>query len=220
MRFVLIALVATGCAKTTDPVRLGKAAFTQAGCVTCHSVGASGPTTGTNLSYIGFSHSPEWLERWIESPHAWRKDTAMPEQPNVTPEMRKNIVAYLSTLRGQGYAEGKPWSTLADPVAKGQLIFNSVGCVGCHGRAGKGGFPNNNVPGGQVPNLLHVKEGFSKDELVKKIKTGVLRLDKQDPDGGEPLLWMPPWGQVLTDTEIDALAAYLDSNSQGSIKDW
>jgi cytochrome c551/c552 len=93
-----------------------------------------------------------------------------------------------------------------------------VGCVGCHGRNGVGGYPNNNVVGGMIPTLTKVAEGYSKPELEAKIMSGV-KPAKADMSGPAPMIDMPEWGKVLKSDEIDALADYLISlkpNSAGS----
>jgi len=205
----LLLLLLSGCAKTTDPVRLGRAAFITSGCNVCHAVGPGGPTTGPNLAFIGYTHTPEFLDLWLKSPSAWRKDTAMPD-PQLPEPVRRNLVAYLSTLKGQAHA------------GAGGAVYRGAGCANCHGPAGKGGFPDNNVPGGKVPGLLSLKEGYSKKELLRRLKVGVPHPQKQDPDGPEPMLSMPAWGKVLKAEELDALADYLLSLSpaEAAKADW
>ncbi len=97
------------------------------------------------------------------------------------------------------------------PVKRGEMLFSRVGCVGCHGKAGSGGYPNNNVVGGRIPTLTLVADGYSKEELKTKLKIGVPKSAKEDPSGAEPMIHMPAWGTVLKEDEIDALADYLIS---------
>jgi cytochrome c2 len=43
-------------------------------------------------------NTPENMMRWIQHPHAYERQTAMPEM-GVTPQDSRDIVAYLYTLR-------------------------------------------------------------------------------------------------------------------------
>ena len=192
---------------------LGKAYFRGMGCFKCHRVGNDGAAVGPDLTMVGFRKTPEWIDLWLKDPVSWKKDTVMPRfyfKDNV----RGALVAYLTTLKGQDWGEKKPWddsSLLKDPVKRGEMLYNRLGCVGCHGKAGKGGYPNNNVIGGKIPTLTLVADGYSKDELKKKISMGVAKPAKNDPNGPDPMVSMPSWGQVLKDDELDALVEYLDS---------
>lgn len=215
-RLVLLlaaALSACNQAPPTGPAA-GKAYFSQAGCVACHKVGDEGSAVGPDLSLVGFRHSSAWLDQFIKDPQAWKKDTLMPNK-RLSDAARGAIVAYLAEQTGQAWpAGGRPWdapSINKDPLARGRLLFNRAGCVGCHGTGGAGGYPNNNVKGGLIPKLNGVYETYTKPELVAKIKKGVRNPEKADPKGPEPLVWMPAWGEKLDDSELDAVAAYLMS---------
>lgn len=207
-----------------EPVesRRGAAYFSGFGCVQCHRIGRTGGTYGPDLTYIGFRKTPQWLDLWLKNPHAWKNNTVMPNF-NLNDKARAALVAYLGSLKGSAYRDAPPWddsSFGSDPVKRGQEIFTRVGCVGCHGRGGKGGYPNNNVAGGKIPALLLVADGYSKEELESRIRNGS-NPAKDDPNGPEPMIVMPAWGETLKDDEIDALADYLisikpkDSGSEG-----
>lgn len=195
-------------APPTGPVA-GKAYFAQVGCASCHRVGGEGAAVGPDLTTVGFRHSPEWLEVWLKDPQAWKPGTVMPNK-QLSPAARAAIVSYMATLKGQDWPQGgRPWDSAADPVEKGRLVFLRAGCVACHGQGGVGGYPNNNVAGGKIPALKGVSETFTKPELIAKIKLGVPRPAKADPKGADPLVFMPSWGGLLSDAEIDAVASYL-----------
>jgi mono/diheme cytochrome c family protein len=142
---------------------------------------------------------------------------------------RSNLAAYMATLRGELYrgAQGAPWERPPyqnDSAQRGGEIYLRTGCATCHGRGGRGVYPNNNAVGGTMPILTKVKEGFSREELVQKIKIGVRHPAKADPAGPEPHLWMPAWGEVLRPDELEALADYLISlyppELEGSEDEW
>ncbi|MDD5301953.1 MAG: c-type cytochrome [Elusimicrobia bacterium] len=210
---LILVLIAAGCkqAPPTGP-GAGKAYFAMAGCVNCHKVGDEGSAVGPDLTFVGFRHSPEWLELFIKDPQAWKKDTLMPNK-RMTEEALKALVAYLKELKGQDWPKGgRPWdapSLIKDPVARGRVIFNRAGCAGCHGADGLGGYPNNNVKGGLIPPVNKAADGFTKAELIAKIKKGVPRSQKADEKGPAPMIRMPAWGETLDDAELDAVASYL-----------
>jgi mono/diheme cytochrome c family protein len=192
----------------------GRANFTGYGCNTCHRVGGEGGVLGPDLTYVGFRKSPEWLDLWLKNPHGWKKNTVMPNF-YLNDRTRKSLVAYLSSLKGEAYKNGKePWNApelASDPVKRGETIFEHVGCTGCHAKGGKGGYPNNNVVGGQIPSLTMVADGYSKEELKDKLRKGVPESAKADANGPAPMIHMPAWGEVLKEDELDALVEYLYS---------
>jgi mono/diheme cytochrome c family protein len=196
MRVLLLAAAFFACAPKT-PESQGKALFVGMGCRTCHKIAGEGGTGGTDLTLVGFRRSREWLDLWIKDPKAWKPDTLMP-QKQMSDQARAAIVEYLSGLKGQD------WKRQTD----GRVIFKVAGCTGCHGRGGSGGYPNNNVPGGKIPALTGVKDGYTLDELKALIRKGKVP-QKLDPNGPEPMLRMPEWGTLLSEDEIDAVARYV-----------
>ena len=175
-------------------------------------VGGVGGTIGPDLTYIGYRKSAEWLDMWLKNPAGWKKNTLMPNF-YFKDRTRDALVAYLATLKGQDY-KVKPWddpSVSGDPVKRGESLFNHAGCVGCHGVKGQGGYNNNNVVGGLIPSLTMVSEGYSKEELAEKISKGVPHPAKDDPNGAEPMIHMPSWGEMLSKDEIESLVEYLYS---------
>jgi mono/diheme cytochrome c family protein len=196
----------------TDPVARGERDFRGIGCAKCHMIGDVGNEWGPNLTLIGFRKSPEWLDLWLKNPHSWNMKTVMPNF-NLSDATRADLVAYLSTQKGQSWAV-YPWRTpeiAALPAAeRGKFIFNKAGCVACHGQFGNGGYPNNNVAGGLIPSLTKVSEGYSKAELHSKIQLGAFSLPN-DPSQPKALIYMPKWGDQLKPAEIDDLVEYLFS---------
>jgi mono/diheme cytochrome c family protein len=219
--WALVFLLA-GCvdqSKLAPEVR-GEGAFKAYNCQRCHRVGPVGGDTGPDLTFVGFRKSADFLALWLKDPAAWEPRTLMPNF-QMSERGRLDIAAYLATLRGAGFSpsEPAPWQSAkaqADPLVKGALLYKHVGCVTCHGREGTGGYANNNVPGGKIPNLKKVAQTYSREELVEKIKIGVRHPAKADAAGPEPHLWMPAWGEVLSKDEIDALAQTLLSWSKAS----
>ncbi len=226
MKAALLALLlaaACGRGKPASPEARGKAVYASYGCQQCHRIGSSGGATGPDLTYVGFRKSAAFLELWLKNPSAWQPKTMMPNF-HFNESSRRDLAAYLSTLRGQEDKE-KPWKkpgAPSAPAALGKLVYERVGCGTCHGPAGKGGYPNNNVPGGAIPALTQSASNFSRAELIDKIGRGVPRPDKEDPRGPEPMLSMPAWRERLTAEEIGYLADYLFSlkPAKTGAEDW
>jgi len=208
-----IVFAAAACGKSTTPgAPPGKAYYEALNCKACHRVGEDGGLGGPDLTYVGFRHSREWLDLWLKNPQGWRPGTIMPN-PNLSDKARAALADYLSGLKGEAFAGAPPWDSpeLKDkPVERGLMIYSRAGCIGCHGKDGAGGYPNNNVKGSAIPALSNVSATFTKEELTRKIKNGV-KPEKADPGGPEPLVAMPPWGQVLKDDEVAAVVEYLFS---------
>lgn len=189
----------------------GETYYRALNCQVCHRIGSEGGAQkGPDLTFVGFRKSPQWLNLWLKDPQAWKKNTPMPNFHLSSPA-RKSLVEYLSNLKGQAFDDHRPWNNpdiLHDPILRGHLIYVRAGCMTCHGMRGEGGYPNNNVPGGLIPALTLVSQSFTKEELIKKIKYGAIPA-RADPNGPAPLIVMPAWGQVLSDSEIKAVAGYV-----------
>lgn len=215
--------ILSACGKPKDPVQRGKAYFVGLGCITCHRVGErGGGQAGPDLTFVGFRKSPEWLDLWLKDPQKWKPGTSMPNF-KLTDEVRADLVAYMSSLKGDLYKGDKaPWNhpdLKDDAVKRGEVLFNRVGCVGCHGGNGEGGYVNNNVVGGKIPSLTFAADGYSHEEMHERITKGKVS-DPADASLPAPLIQMPAWGQVLTPDEIDALVAYVSSLRPSGGDDW
>ncbi|MBI3317863.1 MAG: c-type cytochrome [Candidatus Omnitrophica bacterium] len=102
-------------------------------------------------------------------------------------------------------------TTFASPVERGRHVFQKYGCAACHGLEGRGGIRNKNMDvGEEVPALLYVSDGYSKDELKAIIREGRYPA-KADSAGPSPALWMPSWKEKISEEELDALVEYLVS---------
>ena len=96
--------------------------------------------------------------------------------------------------------------------ARGRVVYERYGCRMCHGGDGQGGFANPNAEtDNQVPGVLFVKEGYTTQELRRKILDGVLTIGKGDPTGATPPYRMPGWARQMTDGEVADLVQYLVS---------
>jgi mono/diheme cytochrome c family protein len=98
------------------------------------------------------------------------------------------------------------------PVERGHAVFKKYGCFQCHGQDGKGGVSNFNAKTAeQVPSLIYVADGYTKDELIAFISRGERHIPRKNPAGPEPPHFMPKWGPVISTNELSDLADFLFS---------
>ena len=108
-------------------------------------------------------------------------------------------------------AQKPPEPAYNSKIEQGAAVFQKYGCIGCHGPQGRGGIRNKNMDmGEEVPPLVYVAEGYSKEELKEIIREG--RYPGRSERGGTaPPLWMPSWKEKISADELDALVEYLYS---------
>jgi len=96
------------------------------------------------------------------------------------------------------------------PVERGHVVFEKYGCFQCHGQDAKGGVANPNAKTAeQVPSLIYVADGYTKDELKSFIMRGERTIPVLHPDQPPPPHFMPSWGNVISTNELSDLADYL-----------
>lgn len=187
----------------------GQRLFQQKGCIGCHSIAGKGGAIGPALDDVGLRRSPEWMIQHFRDPQTVSPGTVMPRFGFMETEARA-LTDFLLHLRDQKVALSLP--SLMGPVERGHEIYRKYGCAGCHGPDGKGGVPNPNAKTAQqVPGLLYVAEGYTKDELKARIVKGQHEIPALDPKLPPPPLYMPAWGSTIKDAEVDDLIAYLIS---------
>lgn len=203
---VLTILLAVSPAAAATPAAL----FDAHGCRSCHKIGARGGNSGPDLTLVGHRRPLAWLEKWLASPRALKHDTKMPEQ-GLSAGDRAALAGFLSEQKGQAWGSSRPWR-----AGDGHAIYARAGCVACHGPAGRGGHPNPGAHGNIIPALAPLLATYKKDELIAKIRRGVI---PEIHDGPPAAVNMPGWDGVLGAGELDALAAYLLTLSKTDPKD-
>jgi mono/diheme cytochrome c family protein len=187
----------------------GRRLFTEKGCIGCHSVGGNGGDIGPALDDVGLRRAPEWIIRHFRDPQVVSPGTVMPQFGFTETEARA-LTDFLLHLRDQKVVLSLP--SLMGQVERGHDVYRKYGCAGCHGQDGKGGVPNPNAKTAQlVPDLIHVADGYTKDELKARIVKGQREINSLDPKRPSPPLYMPGWGGMIKDAEVDDLIAYLIS---------
>ena len=195
--------------KVIPSVAEGQRLFQQKGCIGCHSVGGKGGTTGPALDDVGLRRSPEWMMQHFREPQAVSPGTVMPQFGFTETEARA-LTDFLVHLREQNVALNLP--SAMGPLERGREVYRNYGCAGCHGPDGKGGVPNPNAKTAQlVPDLIHVADGYTTDELKARIMKGQREIPALDASLPPPPLYMPAWGGIIKDAEVNDLVGYLMS---------
>ncbi len=176
------------------------------------------------------------IEVTPNDPH--KKFNTEPIAPSGMPDFREElgkegaeaITAYLMSMTDEHvpnnfyvHASPPPEPKFADSLSRGKHIFEKYGCAGCHGLNGAQGRRNYNAMGpgqqdpdkdmdkGREPTLVDVVGTYTKEELMAKIAIGVpsSAVNKFNPDGPVPPLYMPPWKDKISDKDMEDLASWL-----------
>jgi cytochrome c551/c552 len=140
----------------------GRMLFKNMGCVNCHQMDSVTPEVppshpsdmrlitangqrkvGTDLRHITAKLSPAMINTWVWSPKAFRPSTKMPhffmlENNSSDEELRRTrqearaITEYLTRTARPLPPKHLPPQGLQGDVARGQAVFNNIGCLGCH----------------------------------------------------------------------------------------
>lgn len=116
----------------------GKKLFLKLGCHGCHLAQGYGKLdkVGPSLKRIGSKVNPSWLFRWIKKPKDYLPKTRMPFF-GLSDKDTLAISAYLMNQSDKDYQPDLKF-TPASGTEKGRLLFESLGCLGCHMINGNG----------------------------------------------------------------------------------
>jgi mono/diheme cytochrome c family protein len=115
------------------------------------------------------------------------------------------------------YAAVAWWRTVnIGAVQRGYRVAQAHGCFGCHGPGGLAGLEDQGERVGGVPTFANDDLGaYARDEgeIREWILDGVPKRLREDLEAlGEderPLIQMPAWRGILSDSEVDELVAYI-----------
>lgn len=190
-----------------ESAELGGHLFQIKGCIGCHSIAGAGGSVGPPLDHVVTRRTEGWLLTHFSDPQAISPGTVMP-QFGFTEAEAHSLILFLTRVHEQTIV-APPESTAE---RRGEILFKRYGCRGCHGIDGAMGVPNKNSESAElVPPLLYVKESYTPEELKDRIRTGVPKVGKLDPNGQDPPLIMPAFGERLTEGQLDDLVSYLHS---------
>jgi cbb3-type cytochrome oxidase cytochrome c subunit len=197
--------------KTIPGPAAGRRLFEEKGCFGCHSVGGKGGNMGPALDQVGQRHDPKWIAAHFQNPQALSPGSLMP-QFNFTEQETRALTEFLLSLTDTNVIGFLKLPSTINPVERGRAVYKKYGCAGCHGAEAKGGVPNPNAKTAQqVPGLLYVSEGYTKDELKKRILDGQHEIPLMDPKKPPAPLYMPPWRGKIAQGELNDLVEYLFS---------
>ena len=189
----------------------GRRLFQERGCLDCHSVGGKGATIGPALDEVAKRHDPQWIVAHFRNPEAVSPGTVMP-QFNFTEQETRALTEFLLSLSDTNVIGFLRVPGSLSPIERGKGVYKKFGCAGCHGPNAEGGVPNPNAKTAQqVPGLKFVSEGYTKDELKKRILDGQREIPAMDAKKPAPPLYMPPWRGKIAEGELNDLVAYLVS---------
>jgi mono/diheme cytochrome c family protein len=154
------------------------------GCVNCHRSASSSleGRLAADLTAAGSRLDPRWLYRWLENPQSFRPGAVMPAISDES--QRRDVAAYLSSLRAPPAAPARARKGASGGVANGTELYGLLGCAACH-----------------------QQESLALDGMASKTTLGPLSEYLKDPVRFDPGGRMPSF--FLRDEEASALAAYL-----------
>ena len=193
---------------------VGRELATKMGCYGCHVIDYESyrdlPKSGPDLTKIAGKTNAGWAYKWIEAPRDFHPTTWMPHfffeeniQGDLNMERQKaeiaGLVAYLwDTSETPSYPAAP-----AGNAARGQQLYETVGCTGCHLNDGEATrddyYPQFNRMHG--PNLVRTGS---------KVSSGWLYAWLKNPKQYNPASKMP--SLRLTDQEAADIVAYLMSS--------
>jgi cytochrome c2 len=192
-------------------VDVGRKLVNKMGCYGCHEIDYAAftdlPRVGPDLRKVAAKTDPGWAAKWIEAPREFRTTTFMPHfffQENIEGDQNKayqraeieSIVDYLWSKSERPAFAAPP----AGEAGRGEQLFNSVGCTGCHimdGEAKREDYLDN-LERLHGPNLFGVGS---------KVEAGWLYAWLKNPKQYRPDTAMP--NLRLTDQEAADISAFL-----------
>ncbi len=197
--------------KTIPGPAAGRRLFEEKGCFGCHTIGGKGGNIGPALDQVAKRHDSQWIVAHFQNPQAVSPGTVMP-QFNFTEQETRALTEFLLSLTDTNVVGFLKVPNAVSPIERGKAVYKKYGCAGCHGPDAKGGVPNPNAKTAQqVPGLLYVAEGYTKDELRKRILDGQKEIPIMDPKKPPAPLYMPAWRGKIAEGEVNDLIAYLTS---------
>lgn len=153
-------------------------------CTRCHTAGGAGPV----LTSAKVTHTDDWIMGHVADPEVIAPGIR-PLPPNAPNQLvQKAVVAYVAKLRAE---------TPPPPLdARARLANDVFGtrCVSCHKIDGDGG--------SEGPDLTHAAKKAGRTEAWFKAWVA-------DPSALDATADMPAFGGKLSDSELDAIAAWL-----------
>ena len=216
---VTVAMTTTsGGSSVSALVAEGAHTFNQFACAQCHGPNGSGGVSRAvpALKVVGKAMTPAQLRTIINHGLGQPANPTKPYMPVwgqvISARQVTALIAYLHAgLPSVAGAVAPPVQADQGPVVEGSQLYVRDGCVNCHGPNGVGGVPNPVSEDKTIPPLSGAdffKEFNTDQKIIDVIRSGSVL-------GRAPIVSMPHWGGILTDAQLDALAAYIKTLKHG-----
>jgi mono/diheme cytochrome c family protein len=133
--------IAAAGAEPLGDAKNGKKLFSEARCISCHTVEGKGNGSAPELSRVATAASRGWLLAFLRDPQAFHSTTRMPRYHFSEAESR-DVVAYME----DEFRDFDAPKDILDPVRvretlaeRGEKLFRQYGCFACHSPGGPGG---------------------------------------------------------------------------------
>jgi len=208
----------SGSSNVSALVAEGAHTFNQFACAQCHGPNGSGGVSPSvpALQVVGKAMTPTQLRSIIDHGLGQPANPTKPYMPVwgqvISARQVTALIAYLHAgLPAVAGATAAPVQTDQGPVVEGAQLYVRYGCVNCHGPNGLGGVPNPVSEDKTIPPLSGADffAEFNTDQkIIDVIRSGSVL-------GRAPIVSMPHWGGILTDAQLQALAAYIKTLKHG-----
>jgi len=199
-----------------DKLNLGLALIQKSGCNGCHLIQdfPKRRDPGPSLAKLNTKTTKEWTSKWIKDPKSFRHNARMPsffgQDNNSAPDVVKRNDTEIATITEYLFKDGNKFSKKRSrkylgSAENGEVLFNAVGCRGCHVVApSPSDLPDevtsHSLLAAQGPNLINLGSKTSAEWVYKWVK---------DPTKYWPDTKMP--NLRLSDLEAKDITAYLMS---------
>jgi mono/diheme cytochrome c family protein len=201
-------------APVSAKVAAGAHDFVRFACAQCHGLDGKGGVSPDvpSLTTLAPSLTEAQLTNIINTGRGISSNPKKPFMPVwhgiISKAQIADIVAYLHAgLPPVADAVPLPVPTGQGAAVAGSIDYVNFGCINCHGPNGLGGVPNPQSPDTTIP-PLGTPDFFGEFNTPQKIADVIT---SGSVVGKQPIVSMPHWGGILTQTEINALIAYLDT---------
>jgi cbb3-type cytochrome c oxidase subunit III len=201
-----------GATDVSNTVASGGHYFVQFACAQCHGTrGAGGVSPDVPaLTDAGKTLTAAQLRNIIDHGLGVASDPKSPYMPVwgqvMSTKQVNDLVAYIRAgLPDVPGATPPPDITAQGQEVRGAFLYQRFGCVNCHGPNGLGGVPNPQSADKTIPPLsgADFQSEFNTDQkIIDVIRSGSVL-------GKAPIVSMPHWGGILSDAQLQALAAYV-----------
>jgi mono/diheme cytochrome c family protein len=211
---VTVGATPAGTAPVDHNVAAGAHDFVQFACGQCHGEQGRGGVSPAvpALSPAATELTPAELRSIIDHGLGESSNPTKPYMPVwgavISKTQVNDLVAYLRAgLPAVPTAAPPPIPEQQGPAVEGAALYQSYGCVNCHGPNGLGGVPNPQSADKTIPPLSgqDFRKEFNTDaKIIAVIRSGSVI-------GKAPIVSMPHWGGIIPADRLRALVAYLKS---------